>query len=373
MQSVYYPITQYHLFLSQIVRKKGDAIVLDEKIFPHSLVKRIVDYGGWDQTFVIKRKKGLSEFFGRFILKSDIRELLQLRGRRIVFFSYGYRYCVFVVNLLSRQNDVIMMEDGSAPYYMSDLAIGWHKACESIKMPYAYVLLWWANNIKTDSSFVSSLEVFDVRLLSGELKSSIECRQIELSPDDVEKKGETINKIFDYRDGVDHLCYDIVYFDTDFDHDEYRKSEFETLCRLFSAFEGKRVLVKLRICGSGELSNDRLKLIMRVREFYSDKMVIDVISTDIPWEIAYMNNKKVLMKAVFVCMGISTVMLTPHLFFGLKQMSVICQAIFLTEYFCESDLMILQQFVQRVNQVSASKIIHVPETLSDLYDIVGKQ
>jgi len=347
--------------------------VLDEKIFPYSLVKRVVDYGGWDQTFVIKRKKGLSEFFGRFILKGDVRELLTLRGRTIVFFSYGYRYCVFVVNLLSRQNDVIMMEDGIAPYNMSDMATGWLNTCKSITMPYAYVLLWWANNIKMDSSFVSSLEVFDVRLLSREMKSSIECRQIELFPDDVEKKAETINKIFDYRDGVDNLCYDIVYFDTDFDHAEYRKSEFQILCRLFSAFAGKKVLVKLRICGFGELSNDRLQLMMSVRDFYCGKMVIDVISTDIPWEIAYLNNKKILVNAVFVSMGLTTVMLTPHLIFRQEQLSVICQTIFLSEYCRKSDLMGIQQFVERVNQFRVNKTIHIPETLSDLCKIVAKK
>jgi hypothetical protein len=373
MAKVYYPITQYHILLSQIVRKKGDAIVLDEKIFTRALIERVLESGGWDQTFVISRKKGLAEFAGRFVVKSrEVKELLSVQGREIVFFSYGYRYCVFVVNLLSKRNEVIMMEDGIAPYYMSDLREGWLKACESISMPYAYVFLWWANNIRTDSSFVRSLDVFNVKLLTREMRNSRACNQIERVPDDLEKNVDRINRIFDYREGRDTLCYDVVYFDTDFVHEEYQKTEFETICRLFSAFEGKRVLVKLRICGSGEVGHDRLKFMERIRDFYSGKMVLDVIIYDIPWEIAYMNNRKALSDAVFVCMGLSTVMITPNLVFAQEQSCIICQDMFLSDYFSESDLAETRRFVDRANQFSTDKKIHIPKTLAEMHEIVGR-
>lgn len=374
MEKVFYPITQYHIFLSQIVKQKGDAIVLDEKIFTRALIERVIESGGWDQTFVISRKKGLVDFAGRFVVKSDeVKKLLSLQGREIVFFSYGYRYCVFAVNILSRRNDVIMMEDGIAPYYMSDLREGWLRACASITMPYAYVLLWWVNNIRTDSSFVRSLDVFNVGLLSREMRKSRNCRQIERTTGDIEKNLDTINRIFDYRVGRDTLCYDVVYFDTDFVQEEYQKNEFETICRLFSAFVGKRVLVKLRICGSGEVGRDRLKFMERVRDLYAGKMVLDVITYDIPWEIAYMNNRKALADAVFVCMGLSTVMITPNLLFGQEQSCIICQDLFLSDYYSESDLVETRRFVDRVNQFSADKKIHIPQTLAELHEIAGRQ
>ncbi|NTV02691.1 MAG: hypothetical protein HGB04_07915 [Chlorobiaceae bacterium] len=371
MERVYYPITQYHVILAILLQKKGDSIVLDERLFTRALIDNACASGVWDKVYVIKRQKGIADFVGRFLLtQKTVRQLLALRGRQIVFFSYGFRLCVYLVNLLARHNEVVMMEDGMAPYYMSDLAEGWLKVCENLEMPAAYVLLWRIIRIKTDSSFVSSIHVLNEMLLSDEMRKRWKINQIGYSAENLDSHIPTINRIFGFLEDHGKLQYDVVYFDNDIEHAVYRRDEFQILHGLFSAFVGKKVLVKLRICGSGAVSRDRFQLMERIRSAYAGRISMDIVTYDIPWEVVHMNNREALANAIFVSMGLTTVMLTPALLLGQGQASIICQRLFLADFYKKSDLDVWGGFVDRINRFNGTKRIRMPETFSELREIV---
>ena len=97
---IYYPLTQYHVILSLIIRDRKKthrhSIILDEEIFSDIFINKVINKSNWSQVYVVKRYSKLLNYYYRYIYyKLKYYDLFNIRNANIVIFTFSNNFANF--------------------------------------------------------------------------------------------------------------------------------------------------------------------------------------------------------------------------------------------------------------------------------------
>lgn len=374
MNYTYYPITYYHLLLSIVMREsykyKKNSIILDENKFGKCLIDRIQKKGGWDEIYIIEKKSKFRRRINNIL--SNIRELnglYEIGNQNLVIFTTGDFYCVNFANKFNKNNNVLMGEDGVAPYYFENLQRDWDLAIEpkliidKIKKTINYYI---NPSFKFTTNILNRLVIFRKDWISDSVQKSIIIEEVQTKYSNITKACEVFDIILDYKQKITLRDVDIIYFDGGCDDFLSKQNEFNMLCNLFQNFINKTIFVKLRPYDNKV--GDRLRLFDAIMEKTACKFILDPELSNYPWEIIYFNNKEYIKKATFLASYFSTALISPTILYGIRHETFI-----LSDILYRNDLKYNSYYspmqkscVDRINKSHIKKYIHFPQNISDV-------
>jgi hypothetical protein len=372
MKKIFFPLTKYHVFLSFLFSEDGDSIVFDRRLFGDEFINRVSLTGRWGSVVKVPIRRGIRGFFYKYIFRmGEVAHVLSAVDKEVVFFSPGSRFYIFIINVLSAKNSVTMMDDGLAPYYMSNLSESWRRALGKRRKNYIYDLLWYIFDIKEDFSYVDCVRLIRPGLLSADMRS---CGSNFDTADRVEegfpKIFGLINLAFNSMPGVLKFQYRFVYFDGDLKPTLDESSELKSLENLFSVLPAGRILVKMRTADEG-YRRDRIELYENFLHRLGRSGEVDFIHEDVPWEIIYMNNRETLLGSIYISPYISTVMITSDLIFGDARNSLLLDRLLIPSYrdHCQEEI---DDFIGRLSVVGSKTIIYRPSSGEEIAQLVAR-
>lgn len=121
--SVYYPITPYHLICSTILRfkfkSKFNVLILDSNLFDQSLIKNIRDSNNWNKVIIIKNSSKYLTSLNSNRHLDDILIYINEEIYNVFYFSPGINTCNLFINKLNIKHKLFLCDDGLAPYYFN--------------------------------------------------------------------------------------------------------------------------------------------------------------------------------------------------------------------------------------------------------------
>lgn len=144
--SLYYPLTPYHLICSTILRFKFksnfNVLILDSNLFDQSLIKNIKDSNNWNKVVIIKNK---SKYLTSLSSTRDLDDILSYINEgiyNVFYFSPGINTCNLFINKLNIKHKLFLCDDGLAPYYFNkSIFYFWEKISKKNRLRYVLLKL----------------------------------------------------------------------------------------------------------------------------------------------------------------------------------------------------------------------------------------
>jgi len=130
-KSIYIPVTPFHLVCATILKNNfkntSNILIIINDLFDDFLIEKIQKSENWSSVIII-RKTG--KRFTSFQRSSYFDELMFLKtyvNFNVFYFTPGVSVSNFIINILSKNNQVYLCDDGIAPYYFNHQILQkWH-------------------------------------------------------------------------------------------------------------------------------------------------------------------------------------------------------------------------------------------------------
>ena len=161
---------------------------------------------------------------------------------------------------------------------------------------------------------------------------------------------------------------DGIYFDSIWSEDGFMDVhvEYKLLCNIFTALKQKKIYVKFKP-SSEQIFKRRVALFKKIKKETLSDIVIDIVWSNISWEIMYYNNLNYF-KDVFFIGNVSTATLTPKKFFGTEHNIIYINKIIRSEKITHHNR--LDQMINRIKRSFIDKKIYTPLTIRELQNII---
>ena len=350
--AIFYPITPYHLLLSTAIRldfgEKLNVIILDSKLLDKAVILKIKSLGIWSSVIVLENESKLKRVRS---LVSLYCTLFKNKKSKVVYFSPGNTICNFMVNKLAPENEIIMGEDGMAPYYFENFEKGYKAEIERLKKrkrPISTVIFnefvkfarmeidWKPENIK---------EVLLTNVAMSQIK---ECgtliRQINTF---AENRAQVLDEVSKYYENICPVIikkYDVVFF-----HSENSAEDLRSIDKLKKIDGSLRIFHKMRV--------------MRKNNALATEMALSAIGNEdydhsTPWEILYFKNQDSFYNVTLVANNLTTAFLDT---FELSE-KILCRVIIKDD----SEEVQRNEGVDRIFEVVKKKCVAAPAVLQKL-------
>ena len=301
--TIFYPITPYHLMLSIAIRldfgEKLNVIILDSKLFDKAVILKIKSLGIWSSVVVLEYESKLKRVRS---LVSLYLTLFKNKKSKVVYFSPGNSICNFMVNKLAPENEIIMGEDGLAPYYFENFEKGYKAVIEGLKKRKRPISTLIFNKIvkfarvETDWKPENIKEILLTNIALSQIK---ECKIGVLQINTfAENKAQVLDEVSKYYENLLPTItakYDVVFF-----YSEDLEKNLRSISKLKKINGNLRIFHKMRVKRQNNaLATEKaLSLIGNGDYDYS-----------IPWEILYYKNQGSFSNATLVANYLTTAFL----------------------------------------------------------------
>ena len=122
-KNIFYPITSFHLMLSILLRNKLNQkinyIILDRNLFDDKIIEKVKNSNNWTLVIVLPL---LPKFFTSVcsMIFSNLNIFKKKINFNVFYFSPGNNTCNITVNILEKNNQIFLCDDGVAPYYFNE-------------------------------------------------------------------------------------------------------------------------------------------------------------------------------------------------------------------------------------------------------------
>ncbi len=377
---VYYPITQYHIILSFVLREKNksnnNSIILDENYFTKSFINKIIKSSGWEHVYVLKKYARLQNYaYRNLFYKLRFDEIFKLKHRSFVVFTFGSDISNLLVNSVYKNNRILMGEDGIFPYYGLDIVkeyCNFLKSEPSINKFKRFV----KRKINAKNEFniqrIDKLLLLKPEWLPQEVIQQYEIEQISLEQKAIQKVFNELTCLYEYKSEKIFNDIDIIYFDSDFciTGTMEEREEYDLSCGIFKQLLGAKIYIKLKPHIDGKISAKRMGFYNALQKETACNFKMNIEDSTYPWEIVLYNNIQNFKDVSLMSPSFSTAFISPKIFFGIENNIICMRNIFAKEYKNFKYNENIKDLIGRINSSYLFKRIFTPETPDDLKKLV---
>lgn len=379
-QFIYYPITQYHLILSFLLREKNKAhhnsIILDEFCFNKKFINRIISSCHWDHVYVLKLSSRISYAINRTILyKLQYEDLFNIKNANLVFFSFGNSFTNLLVNSIHHRNNILMGEDGLFPYYGLNIAKEYYNKLKyenPLKKIQRFINLKINSRNQFNAQSIDKLLLWNPEWLPLEVIEQYKTDQIIVDQKAINHVFDELTCLYEYKKENTFHDIEIIHFDEN-DSMIYAKNEreeFELLSKIFMQLRGMKVLIKLKPNKNKMINAQRMNLFKALEKATFCRFEIFSSGTTYPWEIIYFNNAKDFKDTTFMSSSFSTALISPKKFFG-KENNIICLShLLFSDLTASSSSTSILELLNRIRTTYLQKNIYMPKTCNEIHEAV---
>ncbi len=377
---IYYPVTQYHITLSFILRYKNknhlNSIILDEDCFSESFIDRVIK-SKWEHVYVLKKYPRLQNFIYRNILyKFKYEEIFKISNANLVFFTFGDNFINLVVSSIDKNNHVLMGEDGIFPYYGLAIAAEYNNMLKN--EPYINKLKRFVKciiNSKNQFNIqrVDKFLIFNPEWLPQELTQQYKVEKVLLGQTAIQKVFEELTCLYEYKKETIFNNIDMIYFDSDFSVIGVmtEREEYALLCGIFKQLLGKKIYIRLRPHFDESISANRMGLYHALQKETSCNFTMSSSESIYPWEIVFYNNMDDLKDVSFMSPSFSTALISSKKFFGKENNIISLRNILLKSLPISHHNESIADLIERVKKTYVFRSISTPASFDELEEIVN--
>ena len=378
---IYYPMTQYHIILSFILREKNKAhsnsIILDENCFSKSFINRVIRSNGWEHVYVLKKYPRLQNFTNRNLLyKVKYDEIFNIKHANFVFFTFGGNFSNLLANSVYKNNNILMGEDGVFPYYGLDIVKEYYNNLKNepnINKLKRFVKRKINAKIEFNIQRIDKLLLLKPEWLPQEVISQYEIVQISVEQKAIQKVFNELTCLFEYKKEHIFNGIDIVYFDSDLSliGNITGREEYLKLFKIFTQLHDAKIFIKLKPTNNYAIIGQRQSIFDALQKDTKCNFVISNPQTNYPWEIVYFNNATDLREVTFMSPNFSTALISQKIFFGLENNVICLRNIFVNEFKNSIAYESVTKLMERIRGSCLLKNIYTPESYEEINKMSG--
>lgn len=300
----YYPITPYHLIISVLLKnsineRQFNGLIFDNNLFDKEILNYIQKNNNWNKIIILNKSYKYFRILQAVFKSKSIFN--NITNSRIFIFTPGNALCNSIINyLINKNNEIILSDDGIAPYYFNNINNGWSEyfyysnkyISNFIKLFFSKTQFQFENNINylLLNKKISQIKQSNVNYLDLDntvINSSLNECSLYYSSHDL-KINNNINFILFYNNVLE---MDLILYN-------YYKQYLinKNVLHKFRRDVSENYLEKLQI---NECKNKLLHL------------------ASLPWEILYHNNKESFTNTLIITFSFTTAIIDTLLKYGL--------------------------------------------------------
>jgi hypothetical protein len=382
MEKIYFiPTTKYHFIISSILcysfPKNQKIIIILKSIDPEKKIFRnLINYSSWDEIIEmddISISPGNKNIYHKiknlFFLKTKVKKFINNHSiENIILFSPGN----IVVNAISnnkRIKNIYAGEDGIMPYFNQKYYYNSKvKNISLIKIFKQILNKLFFNFINFDvKQRIKEILLLDPKYYLND--SDIDIRAAIYNDEIMNNSFEELSNIFSYNKSTIYENVDVVFFDSDISRLGYISfiDEVKMISSILSLFKNKKILIK------PHQHTDQSKLeLLKSMEINNNKIIIDNVNTNTPWEIIYFNNSSTLNNSINLCF-LTSIIITIDILFNKINKNILLHNIITNDKIKAAQKEDeIHLFIDKIKSIHNKKAINLfePNSLIELANIL---